>query len=166
MILRSETIDRRLIVQPKILAKRRAIISHIHYLPNELSNCAADLFIRPAWKNTFPLHGLWKLVLRVCPRNEDGQCGNSVPTALRYLLGSSRFRRGGGVCFLVWTAGVAASERTGVASRRRSRDARHPRSFPRLCVPPFPCHLRFWERDRRSDHAVQAQEVLDFSGGE
>lgn len=57
-------------------------------------------------------------------------------------------------------------QRTRVASRRRSRDARHPRSFPRLCVPPFPRHLRIWKRDRRSNHAVQAQEVLDFSRGE
>lgn len=131
---------------------------NIHYLPNELSN---DLFIRPAWKNTFPLHVLWKL--RVWTKTVSAETAFQPRYDTSFDPWSSR-RRGGGVCFLVWTAGVAASRN--VASRRCLRDARHPRSFPRLCVPPFPCHLRFWERDRRSDHVVQAQEILDFSGGE
>lgn len=156
---------------------RRCIISHLQVyilFAERIVERVAKVCSLDPWKNTgltFPLPGgLWKRTLHVCPWN--GQCGNSVPTESRIQFFVSFHRRGRSwsvffvLFFLLWTAAHRATERMRVASRRRSRDARHPRSFPRLRVPPFPRHLRIWKRDRRSNHAVQAQEVLDFPGRE
>lgn len=134
------------------------------------------LFVRPVKKHESVSRSRYSRILETFARETETVSAETAFQPSRGIRFLARVLRRGGRSwsvffpFSLWRERGGGRrpmvQRTRVASRRRSRDARHPRSFPRLCVPPFPRHLRIWKRDRRSNHAVQAQEVLDFSRGE